>query len=122
MPQALRQLNRDQARRTLLVHDEVHGLGSPGNRARLGGLSENVRFRLGLSATPEREYDQEGNVFIESHIGPVLMTFDLKEAIERRILAPFNYFPLSFELTDADRKRIASLFADAQPAKLPGSR
>lgn len=107
---ALRQLNREQARRTLLVHDEVHGLGSPGNRVRLRGLSENVRFRLGLSATPEREYDQEGNVFIESHIGPVLMTFDLKEAIERGILAPFNYFPLSFELTDADRKRIASIF------------
>ena len=107
---ALRQLNRDQARRTLLVHDEVHGLGSPGNRARLGGLSENVRFRLGLSATPEREYDQEGNVFIESNIGPVLMTFDLKEAIERRILAPFNYFPLPFELTDADRNRIAGVF------------
>lgn len=107
---ALKQLTKAQARRTLLIHDEVHGLGSPGNRARLGGLSENVRFRLGLSATPEREYDLEGNSFIEDHIGPVLMTFGLREAIERGILAPFNYYPLPFELTDADRERIAAVY------------
>ena len=107
---ALRQLSHEQTRRTLLIHDEVHGLGSPGNRTRLSGLSDNVRFRLGLSATPEREYDEEGNVFIENHVGPVLMTFGLKQAIERGILAPFNYFPLAFELTDADRDRIAAIF------------
>jgi superfamily II DNA or RNA helicase len=107
---ALRQLDRKQAGRTLLIHDEVHGLGSPGNRARLAGLSDNVRFRLGLSATPEREYDQEGNQFIEGHIGPVLMTFGLKEAIERGILAPFNYFPLPYQLTDSDRERLAGIY------------
>ena len=118
---ALRQLSYDQARRTLLIQDEVHGLGSPGNRARLSGLSENVRFRLGLSATPEREYDKEGNNFIEEHIGPVLMTFDLKEAIERGILAPFNYVPLPFELTDAERKRIASIFRRRAASEAAGN-
>ena len=34
---ALRQLSSQRANRTLLVHDEVHGLGSPGNRERLQG-------------------------------------------------------------------------------------
>ncbi|MGD9537116.1 MAG: DEAD/DEAH box helicase family protein [Alphaproteobacteria bacterium] len=118
---ALRQLSADQARRTLLVHDEVHGLGSPGNRARLAGLSDNVRFRLGLSATPEREYDQDGNAFIEDHIGPVLMTFGLKEAIERGILAPFNYFPLPFDLTDDDRERIASIYRKRKAREAAGN-
>ena len=61
--------------RTLLVHDEVHRLGSPANRRRLAGLSDKVRFRLGLSATPERTYDDEGNAFIEDHIGPELFSF-----------------------------------------------
>jgi superfamily II DNA or RNA helicase len=107
---ALRQIDRKLGHRTLLIHDEVHGLGSPGNRTRLAGLSDNVRFRLGLSATPEREYDHDGNAFIEAHVGPVLMTFDLKEAIERGILAPFNYFPLPFALTDSDRERIAAIY------------
>ena len=106
----LRRLSDEQSGRTLLVHDEVHRLGSPANRERLDGLSDNVRFRLGLSATPERTYDDEGNAFIEDHIGPVLFSFGLREAIERGILAPFNYFPLSFELTDADRERIKNIY------------
>ena len=78
---ALNHLNTEQGGRTLLVHDEVHGLGSPGNRARLTGRSDHIRYRLGLSATPERPYDNEGNQFIEGHVGPVLYTFGLTEAI-----------------------------------------
>ena len=100
---ALKNLNSEQGRRTLLVHDEVHGLGSPGNKKRLTGLSDHIRYRLGLSATPERPYDDDGNRFIEEHIGPVLMTFGLREAIERGILAPFQYYPLAYEPTNDDR-------------------
>lgn len=120
---ALRQLSTQEGRRTLLVHDEVHGLGSPGNRTRLAGLSDSVRFRLGLSATPEREYDQDGNAFIEDHIGPVLkgVEFGLKEAIERGILAPFDYYPLDFELTDADRERIAGIYRKRKAREAAGN-
>lgn len=108
---ALRKLSAKQGHRTLLIHDEVHGLGSPGNRARLSGLSDHIRYRLGLSATPDREYDTDGNIFIEQHIGPLLMTFGLKEAIERGILAPFNYYPLSFHLTSEDRERLKAVYS-----------
>ena len=107
---SLRELTAEQASRTLLVHDEVHRLGSSAIRKALEGLSDNLRFRLGLSATPERIYDDEGSAFIEDHIGPVIFSFGLREAIERGILAPFNYFPLTFELTDDDRARIASIY------------
>ena len=104
------QLDAAQGRRTLLIHDEVHGLGSPGNRERLTGLSDHIRYRLGLSATPERPYDQDGNRFIEEHVGPVLYTFGLQEAIERWILAPFNYHPLPYTPTEDDRSRIAAVY------------
>ena len=110
LPPALRKLSRARAERTLLVHDEVHRLGSAGNREHLRGLSDNVRFRLGLSATPERAYDEDGNEFIEEHIGPVLFDFGLEEAIQRGILAPFRYFPLPFEPTDNDRARISNVW------------
>lgn len=110
LERVLRQQDRKRGNRTLLIHDEVHGLGSPGNRMRLKGLSEYVRYRLGLSATPERFYDDEGNKFIEEHVGPVLMTFGLKKAIEKEILAPFNYYPLSYQLTDDDRSRITAIY------------
>ncbi|GAB1150132.1 MAG: DEAD/DEAH box helicase family protein [Shewanella algae] len=107
---ALRKLPAEIADRTLLVHDEVHGLGSPANRERLSGLSDNIRFRLGLSATPEREYDDEGNEFIFEHIGPELIRFELDDAIRRQILAPFNYFPLHYELTAEDKRRVHDVY------------
>jgi len=107
---ALKQLSDSQRQRTLLVYDEVHGLGSPGNRKRLRGLSDNIRFRLGLSATPERTYDEEGTKFIEEHIGPVLMRFELGDAIKRGILAPFKYYPLDYEPSERDRERLKAVF------------
>lgn len=107
---ALHGLTTAQGQRTILIHDEVHRLGSPNNRQRLSGLSDHIRFRLGLSATPEREYDEEGNRFIEQHIGPEIMRFELADAIKRGILVPFNYFPLRYELTDEDRARLHDVF------------
>ncbi|WBU40398.1 MULTISPECIES: DEAD/DEAH box helicase family protein [Marinobacter] len=107
---ALKDLPTQVANRTLLIHDEVHGLGSPANRARLNGLSDHIRFRLGLSATPDREYDEEGNAFLLDHIGPKLMRFELDDAIRREILAPFNYFPLPYELTVEDRQRVQDVY------------
>ena len=107
---ALRGLVSEIGSRTLLVHDEVHGLGSPANRERLDGLSDGIRFRLGLSATPEREYDDEGNGFLFEHVGPELFRFELDDAIRRGILAPFNYFPLLYESTDEDRERVRDVY------------
>lgn len=108
---ALQELSKTEAQRTILIHDEVHRLGSPGNRETLVSLSDQIRFRLGLSATPEREYDEDGNEFIEQHIGPVLVTFELEDAIRRGILSPFNYFPLDYEITEEDRQEIAKVFS-----------
>jgi superfamily II DNA or RNA helicase len=116
----MRSLNAKAASRTLLIHDEVHRLGSPGNRSSLAGLSDNVRYRLGLSATPEREYDQDGTQFIEAHIGPVVFSFGLAEAIRRRILAPFNYHPLEYVFDDNDRRRLQDVYRKAQARERAG--
>ncbi|HEX9951266.1 MAG TPA: DEAD/DEAH box helicase family protein [Rubricoccaceae bacterium] len=110
---ALRRLTAVEAGRTILIHDEVHRLGSPGNRLDLDGLSDAVRFRLGLSATPDREYDADGNAFIEDHIGPVLFEFGLDDAIRRGILAPFEYYPLIYTPDQRDRDRLKGVYARA---------
>lgn len=107
---ALRELDEKEGRRTLLIHDEVHGLGSPANRSELQGLSSKIRYRLGLSATPEREYDAEGTKFIEDHVGPVIFEFTLGDAIRRGILSPFDYHPLYYEPSEEDRERTAQVF------------
>lgn len=90
----------------LLVCDEVHGLGSPAMIRDLSGEMQRFRFRLGLSATPEREYDEAGNAFIEEEIGPVIFQFTLEDAIRSGILCEFDYEPLAYSLSDEDRAAI----------------
>lgn len=120
LPPALKSLTLGQAKKTLLVHDEVHGLGSPGNRASLAGLSDAIRFRLGLSATWEREYDADGTAFITAHIGPVIFQFGLDDAIRRGILAPFDYHPIPYVPDDEDRERLKKVYQMAQAKKKAG--
>lgn len=94
--------NRD-LERSLLICDEVHGMGSPSMVRDLTGQLSRFRFRLGLSATPEREYDKDGNVFIEDEIGPVVFRFGLENAIRKGILCGFDYTALNYSLSQDDR-------------------
>ena len=104
----------------LVVHDEVHGLGVPSlieslkNRHRLFG------WRLGLSATPERSYDEEGNRFIRREIGETIYRFSLEDAISRGVLSEFNYVPLRYELTEGDSKRISAVYARRKAREIAG--
>lgn len=95
--------------RTLIVCDEVHGFGSPAQVTALSGLVSPLSYRLGLSATPEREYDQAGNDFIENEVGPVIFEFEIEDAIQRGILCEFDYTALEYELSDEDRAKIRKI-------------
>lgn len=110
---ALRQLPRDFHPRTLIIHDEVHGMGSPSNVKDLAGLHERFIYKLGLSATPERIYDEEGSAFIRSSLGNVIYQFGLVEAIEAGILCEFDYFPIPYEISEDDRQRLRKVRAYA---------
>lgn len=97
--------------RTVIVHDEVHGLGTPSLVQTLKGQHRSFGYRLGLSATPERAYDQDGNAFVATELGPVLYEFPLEEAIRRGVLAEFDYLPLPYDLTQGDRDRLQAVYA-----------
>lgn len=92
--------------KAFLICDEVHGMGSPALVAALKGKLKRFAYRLGLSATPERTYDADGNQFVEDEIGPVIYRFGLEEAIKRRILCEFDYVPLPYALSDEDKAAI----------------
>ncbi len=117
---ALKNLDEEQARKTIIVYDEIHNFGSTGNQEKLKGLTENIRYRLGLSATPEREYDKEGTSFIQEHIGPIIYQFGLKDAIERGILSPFNYHSLHYNLDEEDKMAIRNVYAWVAAQKKQG--
>ena len=116
----LRQLRSMPRVPTLIIHDEVHELGSPGGVANLGGQSNLITFRLGLSATPERSYDAEGTAFIESEIGPVVFRFGIEEAIRARILCPFRYVALPYRLTEEDKQDLQQVRRREAAAKHGG--
>ena len=109
LPDLLNQIPRDQRSKIAIVHDEVHGMGSEVIRSKLENQHQSFVYRLGLSATPEREYDEEGSQFILDELGDVVFRFGLEDAIERGILAPFNYVPLEYELTKRDNARLQAV-------------
>ena len=103
-----------------LVHDEVHDLGSASNCEHLAGHKEFFVNRLGLSATPERDYDDAGNQFIEDEIGPVIFQYNLESAIRNGRLCPFEYFPIPYQLTDQDKRDKAAVHSRKSAAAKSG--
>lgn len=117
----LKQLPSDKTKNLLIIHDEVHGLGAPQYIAQLKDKHREFGYTLGLSATPEREYDSEGSNFITREIGDIVYRFDLKQAIQRGILSEFQYVPLPYELTDNDKSRIKAVYIKAGLRKKEGT-
>ncbi len=113
-------LEDKDADRSLLICDEVHGMGSPSMIRDLSGQLQRFRYRLGLSATPEREYDQDGNQFITDEIGEVVFEFGLEDAIKKGILCSFDYTALDYKLSDEDKAQIRQLIKRHHAKKAAG--
>lgn len=73
---------------TLLIGDEVHTLGAA---KFVANKPEFFLRRLGLSATPERQYDPDGTEEIFSFFGDPVYEFGLERAIGF-CLTPYNYY------------------------------
>ncbi|MCH7535546.1 MAG: DEAD/DEAH box helicase family protein [Bacteroidetes bacterium] len=82
----------------LLIADEVHNLGT---KSFLGATPNYFDYRLGLSATPVRQYDEEGTEGLLSFFGPAVFEFSLAEAIGK-CLVPYDYHIHSIYLTEEE--------------------
>lgn len=105
---------------TLFIFDEVHGAGSQSFVENLTGKLSPYKYRLGLSATPEREYDDVGNEFLLNEIGEIIFEFNLEDAIKKGILCEFNYIPLPYELTEAEKHKKKKIIAAFNAKKESG--
>ncbi|MGQ7868959.1 DEAD/DEAH box helicase family protein [Sunxiuqinia sp. sy24] len=79
---------------TCLIADEAHNMGSPKILATLKDLS--VSKRIGLSATPERIYDNWGNKQIRSFFNdgpPYIVNYSMELAIKKKVLCQYFYYP-----------------------------
>lgn len=73
---------------TMLIGDEAHTLGAEGFTV---NIPEFFDLRLGLSATPERQYDPDGTEAIFEFFGEQVYEFGLAQAIGF-CLVPYDYF------------------------------
>jgi superfamily II DNA or RNA helicase len=105
----LAQQAANQVKNTLFVGDEVHWLGaSEFQRA----LVPFANFRLGLSATPTRYFDDEGTGVLKAYFGerpvyemPLRKALETKKPNGEPLLTPYEYEPRFVSLTDEEIER-----------------
>lgn len=81
---------------TFLIGDEVHNLGAVET---LNALPPSTARRLGLSATPVRQYDPDGTQALVEYFGGEVFRFDLGEAIETGCLVKYDFHLHEVHLT-----------------------
>ena len=84
----------------LLIADEVHNLGSENAK---NCLPEEIKFRLGLSATPDREYDPVGTSAVLDYFGGICYTYTMKQAMEDGHLSPYEYHIVLLNLNNQEK-------------------
>jgi len=92
----------------LVIADEAHNLGSSRYRS---ALPQNATYRLALSATPERWFDDAGTDALTGYFGPVVFELGLGQAIEMGALCRYRYLPRLVELSHDENELYVSLTA-----------
>lgn len=95
-------------KQALLIADEVHATGSEIYR-RI--LREDFCYRLGLSATPLRPYDEEGTDIVLDYFGGIVYEFSLEDAINAGILCQYDYHVYVTTLTDVEHEKFQQISA-----------
>jgi len=93
-------------RRVFLIVDECHRAGSPSNAKALEG---NFAAALGLSATPEREYDEGFTAVIAPKLGPIIYQYTYLDAAADGIITPFSLINIHVDLLPDEEDKYRKL-------------
>lgn len=109
------------SKNAVLIADECHYLGA---KAFKNIQLNNFHSKIGLSATPDRWWDESGTKFIKSFFKGVVFTYSLEEAITNNALTNYKYLPIVTDLTDDELEhyekitnRLAFLYSQDDPDK-----
>lgn len=92
--------------KSFLISDECHYFGMKSLRHNKLG---NLEGKLGLSATPDRWWDEQGSQYISEFFGSTVYEYDMQSAVANGALTEYIYHPLTIDLTDAELERYEKL-------------
>lgn len=95
---AVKLAERMQVHKCFLIVDECHKAASEKFR---GALKVNAFATLGLSATPERPYDEWLQDVLIPALGPVIFSYGYADALRDGVIVPFELKNVVFELEEA---------------------
>ena len=112
---------------TILIADEAHNLGSGSILPLLEDFP--IEKRIGLSATPDRVYDEEGTKAVDGFFEdqpPYTFEYSMAKALESGFLSKYLYYPILVELTPEELEkyieistRLAKFFgSDSEESKV----
>lgn len=97
----------------LFIGDEIHATGSAKQR---NALLHEYEYRIGLSATPERMFDEGGTSLIREYFGGRSFEFTIADALKtinpktgKPFLNKFNYHPIFVPLTENENNNYKRL-------------
>ena len=95
------------------IGDEVHGLGA---RKQRYALIERYDYRIGLSATPSRWFDEEGTAIVMGYFNDSVFEFSIRDAqrtirpgTNHAFLTPYVYTPIYVCLDDEEMEQYIQL-------------
>lgn len=97
------ELNSFPRKKLLLIADEAHNMGAKSITNKIEAI--HYLRRIGLSATPDRQFDDEGNKAIRKFFGAengYTFEFSMKEAIAKGFLCRYYYYPHLVSLTSEE--------------------
>ncbi|WP_240840204.1 DEAD/DEAH box helicase family protein [Acidaminobacter sp. JC074] len=90
----------------MFIGDEVHGLGAS---KRKKALLDSYKYRIGLSATPSRWFDDVGTLYLREYFGSKSFEFTIRDALinenpltGKPFLVNYYYKPIFVSLTDEE--------------------
>lgn len=88
------------------VADECHYIGSASLR---DCMPDNFDVRVGLSATPDRWFDEDGTYRLRNYFGDTIFEYDMKMAIDNGFLCKYEYEPTIVSLTPDEYEKYSAL-------------
>ncbi len=88
----------------LLIVDEAHRFTQ-----RPEELHKTYKYMLGLSATPINGKNNEAGIDLVSFFGGQVFNLPIEEALEKKFLVPYNYYPIFVRASEEEEEKFAQI-------------